>query len=693
MKPATGYLCALASLCLIATPLAGANTASSDAGITSYAPEDFSQYNPATALDMVSQVPGFSIDNGEDVRGFGGAAGNVLVDGERPSTKSNLADYLRRIAADDVVQIDLVRGSSGDLDMRGQSRVVNVILKEGAATNQLSYSINPRIHNGGRVTYGMTIDWSTQFLGGDLTLSLGKYSWAERAERPITRSDGTGSQTAYFDDYQQSMNSEDVPGFEYERKFGEKTTLRLNGRAWEGRWDSSVVSDEYRPDANGALYGLERGKYNERWDGWDFGGDVERELTDDLSTKFIWFHRRQNFESKIRFDNYLADGAFLGAFEGDIDDFFGESILRSQTDWKLNDQHAIQFGIEGAYNFRDADRVFVTIDQQMGIPSNVPVSQTKVEEWRGEAFISDVWTPIPNWTFEPGLKIEVSEITQSGDATAQRQFTYPKPSFSATYSPDSGKQYRFLIERRVDQLDFGDFVSNVNANDDNVTSGNPDLEPERAWRFEAGYEQPILTDGTFSVLARYEAVQQVMGFVPVTASNGDVFDGPGNIGDGYRLQLITEASIPTDGIGLKDGRLDVELVLKESEVEDPVTGENRRFRYEQPYFFYTEFRQDFPASKWAWGWDFGLGSTDYSWRLEEKVDYSRGVGDFDVFLEFTDVFDMNVRLGVDNIFDPTNERTRTVYSGSRADEVVARTDLREDSFGQVYYIRFKGTLG
>ena len=48
----------------------------------------FSQYNPQTALDMVRQTPGFSLDGGEDRRGFSGAVGNLLIDGQRPSSKS-----------------------------------------------------------------------------------------------------------------------------------------------------------------------------------------------------------------------------------------------------------------------------------------------------------------------------------------------------------------------------------------------------------------------------------------------------------------------------------------------------------------------------------------------------------------------------------------------------------------------------
>src|SRR5436190_22631585 len=74
--------------------------------VTSYPPEFFAATQPTTALDMVQRLPGFSFDAGDDVRGFGGAAGNVLIDGARPASKEDkLDDILKRIPAAQVVRI------------------------------------------------------------------------------------------------------------------------------------------------------------------------------------------------------------------------------------------------------------------------------------------------------------------------------------------------------------------------------------------------------------------------------------------------------------------------------------------------------------------------------------------------------------------------------------------------------------
>ena len=49
-------------------------------GGRSYTPADFARFAPRNAFDMLSQVPGFSIETADtDVRGLGQASGNVLI--------------------------------------------------------------------------------------------------------------------------------------------------------------------------------------------------------------------------------------------------------------------------------------------------------------------------------------------------------------------------------------------------------------------------------------------------------------------------------------------------------------------------------------------------------------------------------------------------------------------------------------
>ena len=98
-----------------------------------YEAAQFAQFNPQTALDMVSQIPGFSLDGGEERRGFSGAVGNVLIDGVRPSTKSQgVGGILSRIPASQVVRLEVLRGAAVAGDASGQSILLNVVRTDSA---------------------------------------------------------------------------------------------------------------------------------------------------------------------------------------------------------------------------------------------------------------------------------------------------------------------------------------------------------------------------------------------------------------------------------------------------------------------------------------------------------------------------------------------------------------------------------
>ena len=91
----------------------------------------FSQYTPQNAMQMVNRLPGFSFDGGSDGRGFGGNAGNVLIDGVRPTSKAGgLKGALQRIPASQVLHIEILRGGVGAGEAAGQSIVANVIKKD-----------------------------------------------------------------------------------------------------------------------------------------------------------------------------------------------------------------------------------------------------------------------------------------------------------------------------------------------------------------------------------------------------------------------------------------------------------------------------------------------------------------------------------------------------------------------------------
>jgi hypothetical protein len=53
------------------TPVVSADAAA-QRGVIAYPPEFFAAAQPSTALDMITRLPGFSLEQGDSVRGFAG---------------------------------------------------------------------------------------------------------------------------------------------------------------------------------------------------------------------------------------------------------------------------------------------------------------------------------------------------------------------------------------------------------------------------------------------------------------------------------------------------------------------------------------------------------------------------------------------------------------------------------------------
>lgn len=101
------------------------------------------------------------------MRGFASAAGNVLVDGERPTIKSGgLEDFLSRIPADAVERIEVTRGAQRAGETAGQGLIANVIRKPqtfaGTWSGELERNPAGLIYPRGEVSFTAPLGaWST----------------------------------------------------------------------------------------------------------------------------------------------------------------------------------------------------------------------------------------------------------------------------------------------------------------------------------------------------------------------------------------------------------------------------------------------------------------------------------------------------------------------------------------------------
>lgn len=120
-------------------------------GVQAYRSEFFTAVRPGTAFDMVQWLPGFTFEESRDLRGLAGAAGNVLIDGQPPTSKNDtLTTVLRRIPATQVERVDIIVGGAPGIDMRGRSVIANVVLKKTGAPKAV-VTVQSQLLEDGRV--------------------------------------------------------------------------------------------------------------------------------------------------------------------------------------------------------------------------------------------------------------------------------------------------------------------------------------------------------------------------------------------------------------------------------------------------------------------------------------------------------------------------------------------------------------
>lgn len=666
---------------------------SSSSAIVGFGTEFFAAFNPVTAYDMVSRVPGFSLSAGDtERRGLADSFGNLLVNGRRPSNKTiPLETVLQRISAGDVARIELIREPVPEYEMRGHARLVNVILREGAGSSG-SWSLRANHFDGSRI--GGVGELAYSFTQGETEINLGLEAIVRgpRVRRHESLFDASGTQLEDRYDNEQRRYWEYIGTASAARQLGENTRLQVDGRFFTWEWRRHQNSEVTGfPGGVPSLIRFEQSNTTNYGSGGSLTGTLNHDFTDRLSstTTFLW--RRSFYEDGAEpFETYDPVN-FVDAFIVAVSSDNSEQVFRQAFNFNANDRHTIEFGAEAALNWRETLLDVQYDDGNTVTPVALPVADSRVEERRAEIFANHVWAINDSLNLESGLRYEFSQIEQTGDATQSRSFAYPKPSVTLTWQANDTTSFRVATRRDVAQLDFGKFASSLDVADNNAVVGNPDYEPQRTWTLEAEVERRFGDSGSFTFRIGQDWIEGVDDFVSITTPNG-VFDAPGNIGDGTIFRLTWETSLPLDSFGLSNAVLDGFLEWYNTNIFDDLTQQDRHLSSYREWELRLDYRQSFPELDLAWGWDYFWLSDGEIYRASEYRQEGFTDGDLDIYIETTRWAGLTARLGIDGALDRGHTRERIFYNGSRALGVVDVVEYQRRREGPLIYVELRGTF-
>jgi outer membrane receptor protein involved in Fe transport len=645
-------------------------------GVTAYPAAWFQANQPGTALDMVRLLPGFQLQDGDSsLRGFAGTMANILIDGALPASKEEGAEtILQRISAAAVLRIELIRPAAG-IDMHGYPLIANIVRGRAAALSghvEMEDAFNHYGFSAPRAALHLTWQGARDTL--DLSASYGR-EWNGNhgfGRRDRFAPDGTVLRLA---DYAQ-------PELQTTAELSAQYRRNILG----GQIDMSGVIHqevEYSDIAERVTFpapSLENGRDRSR----------ERSLEGQL-------HYQHPLPGTGRWELFLShragndDGFSRSGDGGGVDISQSrrgrhETVLRGDAR-ATRGAWSLEAGAEGAINILRSRNMLA----QDGVAVPLPSDTIRVEEQRAEFFADATWHAAPALTLEPGIHYETSRIGQRGDVQSTRALSFLKPRLLASWRPATGTELRFLVERRVGQLDFDAFASSASLNSGTVSAGNRDLLPERTLRLELTWEQHFWDRAALTLTARRDLIDGAIDHLAIVTAAG-VFDATGNIGNGRRDELEASLRLPLDRLALSGVTLRFDGTLRHSRVTDPVTGRPRRISGSTPLSGRIELTHDLNALNLRWGVSFELPEQETDYRIDE-IDGRHHVSHLDAFVEYRPLPAWTVKLFAQDLAQSPYVRDRLLYDGLRGWAPLAAEERRALNNGALLGLNVRYDFG
>ena len=663
----------------------------------------FASYAPRNALDIARRVPGFNLDLGNtDIRGFGAAAGNVVINGARPSSKAeSLETTLARIPASRVSRVEVGPGDLYGADYSSRSQVLNIIMSaEGGIDGNVTGELR-RLYTGQLVPDG-SVSALIRRGASTFNLSAGFNNNLNHEEGTDTIIDLTPpGVTGELLEFRRKFNSyHDFNPYlsgSWALERAQDNAMRLNARWSPGQFDllqrNRVTVTGEAPRDDSLIQDYDN-------DIFELGGDITRPLAGG-AIKLVGLATRRKIDNAdtyilrngLREDGAVQVGGFDQTQQADRDETIG------RLTWTRQNLGGFSFeaGAEAVLNTLDnTTELFEVEEDGSKTRVDLPVDSARVKEKRGEAFVNVGRNLSPSLRVDAGMRYEYSHLTVTGDAFANRKLRFWKPSLTVDWKPGGGWHAQVSVKRTVAQLNFFDFVTVADLSGDRVNAGNPDLQPQRAWEFRLTVDRPIFGDGLAKLELGYDHISLLQDRVLIcNAVEGEVeevcFDAPGNIGTGKHAfaRLTVDAPLGRFWKGL---RAKFDGTLQRTRVEDPINHELRNF---SDFFPDWQWSIDVRRDIGPWSYGFVVSDRDrFTFFRTTEFDTNFNSQPYaTAFVEYRPDPRTSVTLDLDNAINTHGMRDRLISIPNRLNPTFVIEEFRERNRHLNFGLTIKRSFG
>jgi outer membrane receptor for ferrienterochelin and colicins len=651
-----------------------------------YTPADFARFAPKTAYDMLTQVPGFTIQGVDtSVRGLGQASENVLINGQRVANKLGAIDQLQRTPASNVERIEIVDAASlGIAGLTGQ--VANVILNQTKkASGQFEYIADGRAHFAKPELFGGSVSYSGTEGPVDYTFSVLNNYGRGAIGGPILIFNR--NHVLIESRNEVSHNETEQPTFQ--AKFGIDGPGSSVGNLIFGYapyWSPFHLRDS-RVEADGERRSSTDVQKSNGYTG-DINGDYEFALGPGrlkLIGLVHWEHNVLVDTDILRFDSTGADP--LGN-RFDRDQRPLEEIGRAEYHWRTG-KNDWQVSFERAFNSLDeVGRLFSRDPDGKFVEVPFPAGTGKVEETRYEGLATFSRPLSSKLDLQVAAGAETSTLGLVGGVQLPRKFFRPKASIVLGWHPDKAWDISLKLRRRVGQIDFSDFLSQAILTQNRTNTGNVNLVPPQSWEIETDFAHDLGRWGKTNLTLHYYSVSDIIDFIRI----GQDGEGVGNLPHADRLGFQSTSTLLFDPIGWAGAKLDASFGAEWTRVRDPLTGRARPISGVKDRFGTLRVRDDIPHTPFAWSAyvQYRHFISNYLLtEIDQTLDLPWIAG---FYVEDKNVLGTTVRFSVDNVFNGRHLEFRRVFAGFRDTAPIAFFERHNELVGPIFTLSVKGNF-
>lgn len=673
-----------------ATPIA-VPTPNADRDRDLYPAAYFTTYVPRTALDMVARIPGFQIRQGDTGRrGLGQGGANILINGERLTGKSDPFAQLDQLLAESVVEIRIHEGAT--LSIPGLSGQVADIIVNKSAKLKGTWEWRPEARKRFKPIYfrgEVNVNGEVNILGGltyAVTVKEDGFRGGALGRETLRTPEGEIFETRV----ENIKNIAEQPGIAVNLGWAPKPDhkVNLNAEYFLSNFNRRAPATRTPVTAAGSdLITLARQSEDE-WN-LELDGDYEFPLLSGRM-KLTGVLDRESSPTSRSFVRNSPQAGFLGASRFDQEGEELELIGRAEYSWNFVEGRDWQVAVEGAFNELDIDQQLFRQSPGSDFVGD-PVSGFIVSEDRAETTLTHSRPLGSKWDLQASVGVEYSRLMQERTGATPveaREFVRPKGFVSANYKASDTLNIRTRVEREVGQLNFFDFVSSVDLEDNLDRSANPDLVPAQSWLGSVEFDKDFGQGNTVQVKFYGAAISDTVDRIPI----GLTGDGVGNIGSAVRYGVDVVSSLKGDRWGLPGTELNLVFDWRNSRVDDPVLGFSRQLNGDKEIYYEAAFRHDIPQTDWAYGGYVERFISAQQYRLfsidRNGVDKPYA----SLFIEHKNVAGMTLTADLGNLLGQEEFFERTRFTARRDTGVVQQTEEIKFNFGPIFRLSLSGSF-